>query len=144
MSEAVLATMPDMRPFIERKTGPAAMYVDLIRALRIEHQAVVISFDWNFLEEVEVLLPAVRTGALGSEALTLAEIQAVQSRGIDFIDWAHNTIAAETIDLIHAYGMELHVWTVNDADRMQALMDWGIDGITTDDPQLARELLRAQ
>ena len=144
MSEAVLATMPDMRPFIERKTGSAAMYVDLIRALRIEHQAVVIAFDWNFLEELEALLPAVRTGALGSEALTPTEIQAIQSRGIDFIDWAHGTVTAETVDLVHAYGMELHVWTVNDADRMQALIDSGIDGITTDDPQLARELLRAQ
>jgi glycerophosphoryl diester phosphodiesterase len=144
MSEAVLATMPDMRPFIERKTGPAAMYVDLIRVLRIEQEAVVIAFDWDFLEEVEALLPAIRTGALGSETLTLAEIGAIQARGIDFIDWAHSTVTAETIDLVHAYGMELHVWTVNDADRMQMLIDWGIDGITTDDPELARELLRAQ
>jgi len=144
MSEAVLATMPDMQPFIERKTGPAAMYVDLIRALRIEHEAVIIAFDWNFLEEVEMLAPAIRTGALGSNTLTLAEIQTIQSRGIDFIDWAHGTVTATTIDLVHAYGMELHAWTVNDANRMQALMDWGIDGITTDDPQLARQLLDEQ
>jgi len=27
---------------------------------------------------------------------------------------------------------------------MQTLIDWGINGITTDDPELARELLRAQ
>jgi len=53
-------------------------------------------------------------------------------------------VTATTIDLVHAYGMELHAWTVNDANRMQALMDWGIDGITTDDPQLARQLLDEQ
>ncbi len=144
MSEAVLATRPDMQPFIERKTGSAALYVDLIHALRIEHEAVIIAFDWDFLAEVEALSPAIRTGALGSEALTLAEIGAIQARGIDFIDWAHGTVTAETIDLVHAYGMELHVWTVNDANRMQTLIDGGIDGITTDDPQLARELLQAQ
>ncbi len=144
MSEAILAIMPDMRPFIERKTGPAAMYVDLIRSLRIEHEVVIIAFDWDFLKEVETLSPAIRTGALGSETLTLAQIQAIQARGIDFIDWAHGTVTAETIELVHAHGMELHVWTVDDAGRMQALIDWGIDGITTDDPQLARQLLRAQ
>ena len=144
MSEAVLATLPDMKPFIERKTGPAAMYVDLIRALRIDNEAVVIAFDWDFLAEVETLLPAIRTGALGSEALTLADIQGIQSRGIDFIDWAHGTVTAETVDLVHAFGMELHVWTVDDAGRMQTLIDSGIDGITTNDPQLARELLQAQ
>jgi len=144
MSEAVLAILPDMRPFIERKTGPATMYVDLIRSLRIERDVVVIAFDWDFLAQVEALAPAIRTGALGSETLTLAEIQAIRSRGIDFIDWAHSTVTAQTIDLVHAYDMELHVWTVNDANRMQSLIRWGIDGITTDDPQLARELLRAQ
>lgn len=141
MSEAVLAIMPDMRPFIDRKTGPAVMYVDLIRSLRIEHEAVIIAFDWDFLKEVETLSPAIRTGALGSGPLTLAEIQAIQARGIDFIDWAHSAVTAETIDLVHAYGMELHAWTVNDADRIQALIDSGIDGITTDDPQLAQQLL---
>jgi glycerophosphoryl diester phosphodiesterase len=144
MSEAVLATLPDMKPFIERKTGPAALYVDLIRALRIENEAVVIAFDWDFLAEVETLLPAIRTGALGSEALTLADIQGIESRGIDFIDWAHSTVTAETVDLVHAFGMELHVWTVDDAARMQTLIDSGIDGITTNEPQLARELLLAQ
>jgi len=144
MSEAVLATLPDMKPFIERKTGAAALYVELIRALRIEHEAVVIAFDWNFLAELEALAPAIRTGALGSEMLTLPDVEAIASRGIDFIDWAHGTVTAETIDLVHAYGMELHVWTVNDASRMQTLIDSGIDGITTDNPELARELVRAQ
>jgi glycerophosphoryl diester phosphodiesterase len=144
MSEAILAIMPDMRPFIERKTGPADMYVDLIHRLRIEHEVVVIAFDWDFLREVETLSPAIRTGALGSGPLTAAEIQAIQSRGIDFIDWAHGDVTAETIDLVHAYGMQLHVWTVNDANRIESLISSGVDGITTDDPQLARELLRAQ
>jgi glycerophosphoryl diester phosphodiesterase len=144
MSEAVLATMPDMRPFIERKTGPAALYIDFVRSLRIEHEAVIIAFDWDFLEEVETLSPAIRTGALGSEALTAADIQAIHSRGIDFIDWAHGAVTAETIDLVHAYGMELHVWTVNNPGRMESLIEWGIDGITTDDPQRARQSLRAR
>ncbi len=144
MSEAVLATMPDMGPFIERKTGSAEMYADLIRALRIEDEAVVIAFDWDFLAELEVLLPSVRTGALGSDTLTPSQIQGIQARGIDFIDWAHSTVTAETIDLVHAHGMEFHVWTVNDAQRMETLIEAGIDGITTDNPELAREILDAR
>jgi len=144
MSEAVLACLPDMLPFIERKTGSAARYVDLIRSLRIEDKAIVIAFDWNFLEELERLLPVIKTGALGSEALTLNEIRVIQSKGIDFINWAHSGVTTETIDLVHASGMDLHVWTVNDAHRMQTFIDSGIDGITTDNPQLARQLLDQQ
>jgi glycerophosphoryl diester phosphodiesterase len=141
MSEAILANLPDMAPFIERKSGPAQMYVNLIHSLRVEKDVIVIAFDWNFLAEVETLSPVIRTGALGSGTLAVDDIQSIQSKGIDFIDWAHSGVNATTVDLVHAHGMELHVWTVNDAQRMQTLIDLGIDGITTDNPQLARQLL---
>ncbi|WP_405620268.1 glycerophosphodiester phosphodiesterase [Streptomyces sp. NBC_01511] len=32
----------------------------------------------------------------------------------------------------HARGLKVHVWTVNEADRMRALLDLGVDGIMTD------------
>lgn len=141
MSEAALANLPDMVPFIERKSGAAQMYADMIQSLRIEKEAIVISFDWNFLAELEVLSPVIRTGALGSGVLDVSDIQSIQSKGIDFIDWAHSEITGASINLVHSYGMELHVWTVNDPARMQTLIDLGIDGITTDNPELARQLL---
>lgn len=37
----------------------------------------------------------------------------------------------------HAAGVEVHVWTVNDVDRMQALVARGVDGIVTDRADLA-------
>jgi glycerophosphoryl diester phosphodiesterase len=31
----------------------------------------------------------------------------------------------------------IHVWTVNKQEDMRRLFHWGVDGIFTDDPQLA-------
>lgn len=34
----------------------------------------------------------------------------------------------------HAHNVEVHVWTVNEANDMQRLLDWSVDGLITDFP----------
>ena len=143
MTEAMNASLSvGLEPLVERKSGSASDYHGEFTAQGFApNDFRVISFDWTFLDALDALNPSYQLGALGSGTLSQATIDNVQARGADFISWNHGSIDQIAVDLAHLNGMELHVWTVNDASRMQQLIDLGVDGITTDDPALLRSLV---
>ena len=47
-------------------------------------------------------------------------------------------ITAESVEAAHRCGLEAHAWTINDRQKMEALLALGVDGIMSDLPGLAR------
>ena len=50
-------------------------------------------------------------------------------------------VTKEIIDRVHRLGKVLHVWTVNCPHEMELLIDWGVDGIITDRPDVLKSVL---
>jgi glycerophosphoryl diester phosphodiesterase len=50
-------------------------------------------------------------------------------------------VSPKTVDGFHRGGLDVHVWTVNDQTEMTRLLDWGVDGVITDRPDLLKDVL---
>ena len=51
-------------------------------------------------------------------------------------------VTTEFVERAHEAGKAVHVWTINDSDEMDRLLDLGVDGIITDRPSLLEEHLQ--
>ena len=49
-------------------------------------------------------------------------------------------VTPQQVQRVHRLRRRIHVWTVNAAEDMRRLFRWGVDGIFTDDPQLALQV----
>jgi glycerophosphoryl diester phosphodiesterase len=59
--------------------------------------------------------------------------------------WLYHPLASRSIAAAtHEAGAKLICWTVDEAPRIEALLELGADGICTNDPRLFRQLARAR
>jgi len=57
--------------------------------------------------------------------------------------WApeHAGLTRDLVEEAHALGLQVMPWTVNHPSRMRRLLGWGVDGLVTDRPDLARRIV---
>lgn len=102
-------------------------------------RVIFISFSRNICERIAALCPGFTNQYLEKD-LTPDEVFA---KGINGIDYHYSAFQKnpEWVKQAHNNKMSVNVWTVNKKEDIQAMVDLGVDCITTNEPLLVRELL---
>ncbi len=146
----LLGAWPDVRFNIDVKDSPAAgPLADLIRRAAAWDRVCITSFSAARLRATRRLLDrpvCMATSPVGAAALRSGLPGRLLRRSFArrSVRCAQLPIGMATAPLIgraHDAGLQVHVWTVNDRDVMNSLLDLGVDGIMTDNTELLREVL---
>lgn len=147
----VLETFPGTPLNIEVKTDDGATverFFDVLDRHDARDRVLAAAFDHHIIQRLRQVAPEAVTGLSAVEVADF--VGRCHSDALDGyvrpgralqVPPDHEGIEIVTdyvVKAAHDYGMEVHVWTVNDETEMDRLLDLGIDGLMSDFPARAR------
>ena len=134
--------------------------LDLLRRERFSGRVMIQSFDWRTLQLIQKQAPQIPTVYLTQQIAGEATIhldkpspwtagfdphehggsvpRTIKAAGGTIWSPYHGDVDAHSIAEAHQLGLPVIVWTVNQPADMARLIDFGVDGIISDRPDLLR------
>ncbi|MEM7671194.1 MAG: glycerophosphodiester phosphodiesterase family protein, partial [Pseudomonadota bacterium] len=110
--------------------------VTLVEEAGMVGRIATMSLKYPAVQKMHRLRPEWPTGVLAATAVgDLAGLDG------DFLAVNTSQISSRLISQAGAAGKDVYVWTVNDPGMMSRMISLGVDGLITDDPALARDVI---
>ena len=149
----VFAAFPERRYIVEVKQSVPSLtpaLLEVIERAGMRRRVLIASEEQAPLDEIRALAPTLPTGfpyhEIAGFMVSLAPgAEPYQPRGDalqippEYESW--RLVTPQSVAAAHRLGVEVHVWTVNDAAEMRAMLALGVDGIITDYPARLLALL---
>jgi len=144
----VLARYPDRRIIVEMKVNTpalAAATIDVIRRAHAVDRICLGSFGLRVLRAARALEPAIATSGAREEvrwALYRSWIRwpvsnvAYSGYQIPELSGRTRVVSPRFVEYAHDAGLGVQVWTVYTAAHAKRLLDWGVDALITDRPDV--------
>lgn len=152
----VLERHPGARIIVEMKVNSEALAraaVEVVRASKAQHRVCLGSFGSRVVSAVRRLDPAIATSASREEVrralyrswcgLPRARA-AYQGYQVPERSGATRVVSPRFVRHAHRVGLSVQVWTVDTEDDARRLLDWGVDGLITDRPDVIMPICRSR
>jgi len=124
------------RVFLDIELKVAGLESPTLAELRkhpLQKGYVVSSFLPEVLTAIRDLDPAIPLGLLCEDA---AQLRGWRETAAEWVIPHFKLVDGELVELVHAAGKRIMVWTVNRAEHMREFAAWGVDAIISDDTEL--------
>lgn len=132
------ASEPDFDP----TDSIAERVVDCLVRRGEDDRWLISSFRRETVDACSRLVPSIATAwltvAIDDPESTAASLVASGHAAVH--PWV-DLLTRDALEVMHAHGLAVNVWTCDDPARMAELIDWGIDGICTNVPDVALPLV---
>jgi glycerophosphoryl diester phosphodiesterase len=109
---------------------------EIVERMGMEDDIVLMSLVYDIVLSMKALRPDWTVGLLTAKA-----VGDLTTSDADFLAVHVGIASSGFVRRAHAAGKEVYVWTVNDKLNMSRMMSRGVDGVITDHPALARQVI---
>ncbi len=131
-----LKTAPVYYPGLEEKT------LALVRRFGLESRVLFSSFNWLSVMKLKELAPSIPGGLL----IELPKIKnigyQIHNLKLQAYHPSYALLDDEAVKELHANNVDINVWTVNEEEDMKQCQRWNVEGLITNNPDLAIKLFR--
>lgn len=109
---------------------------DIVQATGMETEVKAMSLKYDAVQKMKTIRPDWQVGLLSS-----ASAGRIWELETDFLAVNKTMASTRLVREMRAAGKKLYVWTVNEPMEMSRMISLGVDGLITDEPGLAREVI---
>jgi glycerophosphoryl diester phosphodiesterase len=152
--EEIFQAFPEYRMTIEIKkttSSMAAPFCKMIRSYEMQDKILVASFYDERMDEFRQVCPEIATSSARQETTVFVLLSkaylgrlfspAFYSLQVPEESGGITVMTAEFVRGAHERNLHVEPWTIDDPQQMKLYIDWGVDGIITDRPDLMFEIL---
>nr|WP_217355583.1 glycerophosphodiester phosphodiesterase [Ruegeria sp. HKCCA4008] len=111
--------------------------IGLVEELGMQNDVATMSLKYPAVQKMEKLRPDWRSGVLAATAI--GDLSGLEG---EFVAVNAGMVTPGLIRKVQDAGKDIYVWTVNDPLQMSRMASMGVDGLITDRPAMANEVLR--
>ena len=151
-AEFAAERVPTLENVLERASGRANVVIELkyyghderleervaeiVEQTGMTDSVAIMSLKYAAVRKMQSLRPAWTVGLLSATAIgDLSKLDA------DFLAVSSNMVSGGFVRRARDAGKPVYAWTVNDPVTMSRMLSLGVDGVITDEPAMAREVL---